>query len=159
MKKLCFIILVFLLVCNPFSRNSTNTAITDTIITTSIPDTITLSSKQSDTVVKIIKIYPNNTNSLGGRDLNISWQNKSDRAITSITFYAFAYDEKGGIITSDYDGKREAILTTKGYIKSDSVISWGSRWGSVWYSFDLKDVKIHKIVVTFSDGKTIIITD
>ena len=157
MRKLCFIFLVFLLVCNPFSRNFTNTAITGTIITTPTRDTITLSSKQSDTVVRIIEISPNNTNSLGGSDLNISWQNKSSRSITSITFYTYAYDEKGDIITSDYDDKREAVLTTKGYIKSDSVILWGSSWGSVWYSFDLKDVKIHKIVVTFSDGKTIII--
>jgi hypothetical protein len=150
MKKLLFILFTFLIACNsPVSNTQTqqNQQVSDTIILKS----------QQDTVIKIIEIYPNNPNSLGGRDINISWQNTSKRTITSITFYAFAYDKENKVITSDYGNKTEAILNTKGNIKSDSIIDWGSNFGSVWYTFDLNEVKIHKIVVTFEDGKTIII--
>ncbi len=120
-------------------------------------------SKQ-DKLQEVLRIYSAeiyDIDSVGGCDVTIAWENKSEKTIKYITFTVGAINAVGDNITCDITDKMYCRLKRTGPFKQnegDFEYSdynnkyYGACWGNVWYNYTAKTVEITKIEIEYMDG-------
>jgi len=104
-------------------------------------------------VIRIGNTFPN---SVGGVDVNITWQNISDKDIKYITFFVEFYNAVGDKVPNDINRLLQgASLKATGPYRANQSQSTLLTWKNVWYNKSIDKTVITKIEVIFMDNSSV----
>ena len=98
-------------------------------------------------------------NSVGGADVEIAWESKSEETINYVTFTVECYNAVGDIISCDITGDTTKNLQITGPIHKGGGMHtmiggemMGNEWGEVWYNNTAYKVEITKVKIDYKNG-------
>ncbi|MGN1303782.1 MAG: hypothetical protein ACI4YB_01975 [Oscillospiraceae bacterium] len=137
--------------------------------------------ERKDKMRNTLRIYQSivsEVDSAGGADIQISWENTSDKTINYITFTVEVYNGVGDLISCEITDKSSFGLKITGpvYSGGGSLKSkvfeyklgkepvevdkfYGSIWENVLYNKTAKKIVIKNILIEYSDDSTVRISD
>ncbi|MBQ5318457.1 MAG: hypothetical protein J6K17_05145 [Oscillospiraceae bacterium] len=109
--------------------------------------------------IAIYVVQISDINSVGGADVKIAWESKSEETINYITFTVECYNAVGDLISCDITGDTTKNLKITGPIHKGGgnhlIIGnkmQGSEWGEVWYNNTALKVEITKVKIEYANG-------
>jgi hypothetical protein len=114
-------------------------------------------SREFDSPILILRCKSSLPNSAGGVNVDIFFQNISNRRIKYIYFTVTPYNKVDDIVRSEIGGKSNVVLEQVGYIEPERFSKDYEVWGNVWYNSTISYIKIVKIEIVFDDNSKKII--
>lgn len=118
------------------------------------------STFEPQSILSITSAVTSKPNSAGGVDLYITWQNKSNKTIKYIYFYAQPYNAVNDPVSCTI--RHQSIMkcsSTGPYESGDGSAATGMHWDNAWYNNTIKTVKIVQIEIEYMDGTSITLNE
>lgn len=103
-------------------------------------------------LISVSRVYVSEPNIVGGVDLSIEWQNKSDKTIKYITFTAVPYNEVGDAVRCTVTRQSAYRGKITGPIESGESYGAGYVWSCAWYNNTITRACLDAIEIEYMDG-------
>ena len=119
-------------------------------------------------IIKIRMVRVDQINSVGGVDMDIGWENTSNKTIKYIYFHVDPYNAVGDKVTceigdhSRYIGKSTGPFDPgyKSYYEFTSgEYMVGSIWECCWYNNTVKTIELVEIRIDYTDGSSVVLDE
>lgn len=108
-----------------------------------------LNSKTRNAPISISS-YNATVNSAGGVDVEIEFENMSDKVCKYIEFDITPYNKVDDIVYDDFGNSRKTIKHT-GFVQPKEKLEVSTP-KPIWYSYDISYIKINSVKITYSDN-------
>lgn len=108
-----------------------------------------LKSKMRNVPISISS-YNTTVNSAGGVDVEIEFENMSDKVCKYIEFDITPYNKVDDIVYDDFGNSRKTIKHT-GFIQPKEKMEVSTP-KPIWYSYDISYIRINAVKITYSDN-------
>lgn len=105
-------------------------------------------------LIRVIRLYTSEPNSVGGVDLHIIWRNNSNKTIKYIRFSVTPYNAVGDPQSSEIGGTSSINAKVTGPINPGITYGEGYLWECAWYNNTITTVKLNGIEITYMDDST-----
>lgn len=100
--------------------------------------------QQLKSSIRISEVYTSKPNSIGGININLKFQNLSDKTLTSMSFRAVPYNSAGEVVGDYYSGM---IRNMVGPGKTEE-----SYWSNAWLDTSVTSAKLIQVKLSYADG-------
>ena len=118
-----------------------------------------ITKEGADTLIQLLKVKSSEPNSAGGVDAEITWKNKSKKAVKYLTFHVVAYNAVDDIVMSTIGYDTTRFLKVTGPVSSGAVYGKNTIWENIWYNHTIKHIAVTKIAFEYMDGSKLFLID
>jgi len=108
---------------------------------------------RKDLPIIIMNVKVSEPDYAGGVDVNVVYENISDKEMKYIVFHVVPYNAVGDIVKCDITGHSKIKLEVTGPVLIKEYTD--GYFGTAWYNHSIKSAKLLKVDITYMDGSKV----